>query len=134
MKALWYVRALCRKIFIQRKLKPIIAYLTDSSYRKDVRLIQQHTSFGATTVDSYVPFNQLRPSHKIHYWDWVFKLRNRIARGERIDRSNPLEVSYQPESGTYLVVDGNHRLQAMIESRKYQPTDMVKVKKYRKAS
>lgn len=129
---LWYLLAFIRQAFIKRKGKSLVAYLVDPQYRKDIDKVREHVGFGGKMESTCIPLGLLESAHKVHYWDWVYKLINRIHKGERIDKTNPLMVSHNSSTGKYLVIDGNHRYSAIVRSKRYTPDTLIYVQLYRK--
>lgn len=130
-KLLWYLLAFLRECF-RGKWRAIWAFFVDSVYRQDVEQLRHDIGFGGVTTSGLVPFGLLVHGHKVHYWDWVEILVDRILAGRRIDEENPLKVVKFVENSRvyYRVIDGQHRFMAMRLSGKYHSKSLVHVKVY----
>jgi hypothetical protein len=106
------IRSLYRN-FKKGKYYAIFRVFWDSEYRGQIqymrRLTRQHDlilSHGA------VPLNSMTPGHSINYPKWVDHLVNQINTvGWK--KMEPIKVIWDESQTKWLVVDGNHRLEAL---------------------
>lgn len=92
------------------KFKAVLKYFVKKSYRKDINVIRDMLSKGALKgTKGVLPLNQIIPSHEINYPEWVVKLEaNYVLHNLPFKRIKVIQHNDQ-----FLVIDGNHRLQAM---------------------
>lgn len=129
---LWHFCMLIRQIY-RRKGASVWATIIDPMHRADINQIRKDIGWYGRTEERLIPLGSLVHSHKIHYFDWVETLIDRIKQGRRIDKENPLKVCpFVGRHGQilYRVVDGNHRLMALRVSHRFKQSEPIHVKVY----
>jgi len=127
-KAMWYVAFFFSNLF-RLKFKVFYLYFTDEFYRRDIKKIIGYLSQGIPKIhENWIPIYQLHLSHTIVYPDWVTKICRQIPPNE-FDRDRWVSkhkiVVYKTEPGKYVVLNGNHRLQAIMKV--YDPMEYLVV-------
>ena len=115
-QALWISRSFFRDVR-KRKFKAIFRVLYDGTYRRDLQKMRAVIGDGYyQLVETELPLYCIHNSHSINYPDWVNTLVGRMY--DTLWQPPLIKVIRDPGRSTpdypyYLVVDGNHRLQAM---------------------
>lgn len=107
LKLMWYV-AFFFSTLLKLKFKAFYKYATCARFRSDISNIINLLSQGMPKVrEDYRDLYKLHLSHDILYPNWVKKLRGKNLKKTKI---------YAIKDGNkYIVVNGNHRLRAMME-------------------
>lgn len=111
---------------LRGKFKAMLRYAYDPTYRRDINYMCRVLSRNRwTATDAELPLYSIRFSHAINYPRWVDELCGRMY--DTLWYPKPIKVVYdwKRDDGTYLVVDGNHRLMAW--KRMYSPGRLIRV-------
>lgn len=92
------------------KFKAVIKYYIKPSYRKDINYLRDILSKDKLKgTKDVIPLFKIGFSHEINYPKWVDKIEKDIRR----DPENYRRIKVFHDDEGYIVIDGNHRLQAM---------------------
>ena len=105
-------KSFVKNIIIKRKFKAYAQSFYDKEYRAQINRLYELTKGSSGTLRWRIPVDTLKHGHKIIYPEYEQLLVN----NDRIP-IDPIKV-VQLDDGTHLVVDGNHRLSAVIKRAK----------------
>jgi hypothetical protein len=112
------LRSFYKNIILKRKFKSYYQSFVDKEYRAQINELYELTKHSTGTVMKYVPTSLLTPGHKIIYPEYAQSLiDNEEAQLE------PIKVVAC--SSGYVVVDGNHRLPAILARAKKHGTNLT---------
>ena len=93
------------------KWKAIAKFYYKKSYRADIKVLRDILSKGKLKgTKTTVQLCNIHFSHEINYPEWVDKL----AEDLRMNPQDYKRIKVFNNKGKYIVIDGNHRLQAMV--------------------
>lgn len=109
---IWSIKSILKNL-AKWKYRALLRFVYDSKYRQDVRYMLNVVRMKPVElIDSEVSLGNVISSHEVNYPGWVAHLRLQIvAYGPQ--HLPPIKVVYDPSKRKYLVVDGNHRLEAL---------------------
>jgi hypothetical protein len=120
-KLRWIIMVIIQEIMMG-KYKAVFKYFIKPSYRKDINLLCDLLSKGRLTGrKDMVKLSDINYSHEINYPKWVHKLQQDLWK----DIDNYKRIKVILHNNKYLIVDGNHRLQAF--NRTFAKDRMIKV-------
>lgn len=93
------------------KFKSLARRFFDRAYAREIDYQWKVTGHYGKLASFHtdLPLQELFSSHDLNYHDWTLMLRAKLRAGERLA---PLKVIWDPFKGRWMVVDGNHRLEA----------------------
>lgn len=107
-KILWYLVAAGAEI-ARGKVRPLIAYLTDPKFRRDIERLRPLVRWRVGTYTRRrVRLGLIRPTHKVHYAAHVAELATALRLGYQVRPLTCVKVGR-----AYRVINGNHRLDAL---------------------
>jgi len=110
------LRSFYKNIIQKRKFRSYYQSFVDKEYRAQINELYELTKNSTGTEMRYVPTNLLTPGHKIIYPKYAQSLID--------NEESPLEpIKVVAWSGGYVVVDGNHRLPAILARAKKHNTN-----------
>ncbi len=113
-KLRWTISIILQEL-LMGKYKAVLKYYFKPSYRKDINILRDKLApYPLKAVKTTLGLRDIQKSHEINYPVWVDKLITRLEKGEKLP---PLKVIRH--NNYFLVVDGNHRLQALNYFHKY---------------
>lgn len=113
----WW-RSFKKNIIKKKKFKAYFQYYIDSEYRAQINRLFEITKDCTSKSLEYVPVWQLEHGHKITYPDYELQL----MRDDSVDLE-PIRVVQQ--GIVFVVIDGNHRLNAIRSRAKRYGTELV---------
>jgi len=108
-KRMW--RSFYKNIIIKRKFRSYWTSFVDKEYRDQIRHIYQITKHCTASKMMNIPTHMLVHGHKVIYRGYA----NDLVFNDCADLEPIKVVEYQ---GQYVVVDGNHRLPAIMSRYK----------------
>lgn len=110
------LRSFWKNIIIKRKFKSYWQSFVDREYRSQINVLYLLTKDSKGTEMRYVPTDMLKAGHKIIYPKYSQSLID--------NEESPLEpIKVVEYAGEFIVVDGNHRLPAIIARAKKHNTN-----------
>lgn len=98
------------------KFKAIFRGIWDPEYRAQINhMVRLTTRADMILCHDHVSIRSIVPGHAINYPDWVDTLCEQI-RSHGWKSIEPIKVIWDPDQGKWLVVDGNHRFEALKRS------------------
>lgn len=113
------IKSFYKNIILKRKFKAYAMSFYDKEYRNQINNIYKFTKHSRGTMLDAVPVDLLKHGHKIIYSEYEKVL----TENDHIP-IQPIKVVQLPDS-TFLVVDGNHRLKAVVKRAKKNGQDKV---------
>lgn len=101
-----------KNIIVKRKFKSYWQSFVDPEYRAQLNELYEITKHSSKREIRYVKTSLLVPGHKIIYPDYALSLLKKVYDDETVELE-PIRVI--EHEGKFVVVDGNHRLPAIIE-------------------
>lgn len=130
-KTRWMILVILKEL-AQGKFRAVFKYYWKKSYRKDIQHLRDILSKGKLySKSSTLRLEQIHFSHEINYPKWVKKLEDDLFYDP--ENYEPikvfLEVDHTNTKNPYkwIVIDGNHRLQAM--KNELHPNTRIRVRK-----
>ena len=109
-KLRWIIMIIIQEVMM-KKWKAIFKFFINRKYNRDIMVLCDILSKAPLTSNLHrLPLRDINMSHEVNYPEWVTELENRILDG-KLNEIVPLKVFRH--KGQWLVIDGNHRLQAM---------------------
>lgn len=100
-------RSFHKNIIVKRKFKSYWTSFVDSGYRAEINRLFDLTKNSTRTEMRLVPTSLLVHGHRIIYPEYTLSL--------MLDDTTPLEpIKVVEHDGVFVVIDGNHRLPAII--------------------
>lgn len=114
-----FCRSFYKNVIVKRKFKAFFMFLFDSEYRGAIERVYKASKGRKVTETREIEFRCIKQSHKIVYPDYAYILMRDEAR-----EIPPIKVTLicqdKAQRQVYLVVDGNHRLPALMARAKKQ--------------
>lgn len=120
----WHAKSII-KSFKHKKFKAIFRFFYDSKYRFQIQRLYSLTSDQPLKmVTGQLPIYNIKPGHDINYPEWVKILINRIET-QGYKTLDPVKVIWNESMNSYMIVDGNHRFEALRSTlSKYQTIEV----------
>lgn len=116
----WKWRSFYKNIIVKRKFRSYWMFITDKEYRAQINNLYELTKNSVGTRMKFVPTSLLVHGHNVVYMEYATKL--------MMDDNVELPpVKVVKSNGKYVVVDGNHRLPAILLRAKYRKADWTYV-------
>ena len=108
-KVRWTIMVIIQELMLC-KFKAILKYFIKPSYRRDINKLRDILSKAPLRCHKSTLFlKDINFSHEINYPKWVDKIEDK-----HIFLNVPFKrIKVFNDKGTWIVIDGNHRLQAM---------------------
>lgn len=121
-------QVVCLDSLKRGKFKAVFRYLLCPTYRRSVNYMRDLMTYEPYELHHReLELCLIRSSHNLNYPKWVNTLVRRIEDWEGLYRPKPMKVMYdwRRNDGTYMIIDGNHRLAAL--KRVFSPGFVVLV-------
>lgn len=103
-----FLRSTHKNVIVKRKYRAFLALLFDSSYRRDLNKLHELTKYTTNKEMRAISADALVPGHRIIYLGYALSLFS-VAKD-----LPPIRVVFDAIQGKYVVIDGNHRLPALV--------------------
>lgn len=97
-----------KNVIVKKKYKSFLMAIVNPNMRRDLNRMYELTKNCTRTDLKSIPVNSLRHGHQVVYPDYALSL---FAGAKDLPR---IRVVYDPARDVYVVVDGNHRLPALL--------------------
>lgn len=112
-------RSFHKNIIVKRKFKAYWTYLVDAEYQEQIQNIYRITAHCRACKIMQLPTNMLVHGHKVIYAEYS----KRLMQNDSLELE-PIKVV--EHNGRYVVIDGNHRLPAILDRSKRLNTQWTK--------
>ena len=110
-KTRWTIMVLVQEISMG-KWKAILKYFRKKSYKADIDRLCDILSKGRLTGEKSILYlEDIHSSHEVNYPEWVDVLVERYRKGS--EDYKRVKVFFLEDQQRWIVIDGNHRLQAL---------------------
>jgi hypothetical protein len=103
-----FLRSTYKNVIVKRKYRAFMALLFDPSYRRDLNKLHELTKYTTNKEMRAINADSLVPGHRIVYPIYALGLFS-VAKD-----LPPIRVVFDAVQGKYVVIDGNHRLPALV--------------------
>lgn len=122
-KTRWLTLVLIKEL-AQKKFRAVFKYYWKRSYRRDINHLKDILSRGKLhSKSSFITLGGINFSHEINYPKWVKKLEQDLKQ----DPNNYEPIKIFLDGDKWIVIDGNHRLQALKNT--FGNNELIKVRK-----
>lgn len=103
-----FVRSFYKNIIVKRKYRALMALLFDSTYRRDINNLHLLTKNCTKKEVERIHVDALVAGHRVIYPGYALDLFGMV------ETLPAIRVVKDPTRNKYVVVDGNHRLPALL--------------------